>query len=217
MLKEEYGGPHNIRNIHDVLRQNLTIATKSRGIIRKNVRNSDDDVYKQLSRRLEGQGHEAFVGSVEEGLAEVRTNMNYVFLVADVVANYVSSRAPCTLTSVPVTSLMHESFALLVNKNSPALLQRVNRAIISLSQTGVIEELYRKWWNIDAACDDDSDAMRIHVRSPDQFTRFSSSAAAPSGLFVSTTLMFQSSSLNYLLLYLLLQFLIHVPFSWLET
>ena len=166
MMREEYGGPYNVRTLQDVLAKNLTVATNRRGIVRKNLRRASDTVQQQIHQRLETHDRGTFVETVSEGVDRTKSDMNFVFLLPDVVANYVSNRQPCSLKVVNV-ELMQESFALLVNNESPALLQRINWAIISLSQQGVIEKLYRKWWNIDTGCD----AQRLEtghksVRSP---------------------------------------------------
>ncbi|ELU10795.1 hypothetical protein CAPTEDRAFT_115399, partial [Capitella teleta] len=87
-----------------------------------------------------------FVATSREGVQRVReSNGTYAFLVESVIGEYLASQPPCELQVLG--SLLHMSkYALAVNKNSSQLLKELNRVLVNLKDSGVLDRLRTKWW-----------------------------------------------------------------------
>lgn len=90
------------------------------------------------------------VYSRQEGVQRVRrSDGSYVFLTESLFAEYVSGRRPCDTWTLGKRFSTHY-FALAVQLGSP-LRDTLNEAIASLSETGELEDMKKKWWTSECA------------------------------------------------------------------
>ena len=150
MRKPQYGGPANINTVTDLLQTpSVDFGTLNRGIIRKALRTTNSSLYKLLYERMKHADVYAFTRTNEEGIERVR-NDDYVYILPDKIADYVSRQKPCDLNAIG-SFLIQEKFGLAVPKGS-ALLTYLNRAIDLLNRQGDLQRIYHKWWHNGLQC-----------------------------------------------------------------
>ena len=150
MLKEEYGGPYDINTIHDLVTSGHPYGTQAKGMIRKHLHLSNDSLYLNLHKEMQNSVHNVFTPTNEEGLAKVRRDKDYIYILPDNIAHYMVLRQPCDLKAVG-HFLLDEDMSLVVDKNSN-LLSHLNHAMRALNNAGVLSQLRKKWWNERSEC-----------------------------------------------------------------
>ena len=142
--KPQHGGPVNIKTPTDLLQNpSILYGTLNRGIIHKALRTTNSSLYKLLYKNMKSSEVYAFTRTNEEGIERVRSD-NYVYILPDKIATYVTNQKPCDLSAIG-NFLIDEHFGLAVPKGS-ALLTYLDRAIDLLKRRGDLQRLYQKWW-----------------------------------------------------------------------
>jgi hypothetical protein len=141
-----------VKSIHDLLQQSdIRFGTIKSGMLVRSFRTSNDSFYRQLWTRMRDFTPTVFMDSNELGIERVRSSEGkYAYILPDSIADYISRQAPCDLITTD-KFLMHRQFGLAVQKGS-GLLQQLNRALEILKDTGVLDELYDKWWHKRTEC-----------------------------------------------------------------
>lgn len=148
--KAQHGGPTPIRTVTDLLQTpSLHYGTLNRGIIRKSLRTTNSTLYRLLYERMRNADMYSFTRTNQEGIERVRSD-EYVYILPDKIAEYVTRRRPCDLMAVG-SFLIDEKFGLAVPKGS-ALLSYLNTAIELLEQRGDLDRIYEKWWHKTSEC-----------------------------------------------------------------
>jgi len=104
------------------------------------------------------RGH-VFVNSTSEGVHRVRSTPGgrYAFLVESPIAEYAETRLPCdTITATTRAGLNRDlnsggGYGVATSKGSD-IKEDVNKAILSLRETGKLARLKAKWWYEDSQC-----------------------------------------------------------------
>lgn len=163
MRRPEHGGPTDIRTLTELLQNPFySYGTLNRGIIRKALRTTNSSLYQILYEKMIAAEEYAFTRTNEEGIERVRTD-DYVYILPDKIADYVTRQKPCDLTSIG-SFLIDEHFGLAVPKGS-VLLSYLNRAIDLLQRRGELERLYKKWWHLNDECPAQQSSKILSLRN----------------------------------------------------
>nr|XP_037285104.1 glutamate receptor 1-like [Rhipicephalus microplus] len=111
-----------------------------------------DEMTRKLFGYMGEQGSRQ-VPSLRQGVDMVRSNLpgNLVVFSDALAAEYLSDQPPCD-TRVIRAHHTSRNIAFAVNKNN-TLRERLNHAIATMSETGELDEIKRKWWS--TRCDKD--------------------------------------------------------------
>ena len=143
MRKEQNGGPVGINSIKDLLVTDVSFGTLYKGIVRKNFRfNTNNNSMEHLLYKIIND-NSFYMLSNNDGIEKARREQ-YIYIIPDIIANYVASREPCDLRVVD-KFLMNENMSLAVAKGS-YLEKDINTTITMLQLNGVLDKLYEKWW-----------------------------------------------------------------------
>ncbi|XP_037506071.1 glutamate receptor 1 [Rhipicephalus sanguineus] len=106
-----------------------------------------DEMTRKLWGHIDEQGAGRQVPSLRQGVDMVGSNSpgNLVVFSDALAAEYVSGQPPCN-TRVIRAHHTSRHIALAVNKND-TLRERLNHAIATMSETGELDEIKRKWWS----------------------------------------------------------------------
>ncbi|KAK8780356.1 hypothetical protein V5799_018300 [Amblyomma americanum] len=129
---------------------------------RRYFESTQDEMILKLYRYMEEQGGRE-VTSLREGVELVRSSSaGDVVVFADAIsAEYLCGQPPCT-ARVLRAPYVARHVALAVQKNG-TLRERFNQAIATLSDTGELEEIKRRWWSVrcDVPAKDEPIQMRL--------------------------------------------------------
>lgn len=144
------GGTVQLASAEDLLSQpDVHFGTLDRGFIHHAMRVANDSVVSELWARMQAPDTYAFTRSNLEGIERVRRE-NFVFILPNKIAEYVSRRPPCDLMAVD-NFLVKVGFGLALGKGS-ALTAKLNQALDLLARNGVLAMLYEKWWIVRGQC-----------------------------------------------------------------
>jgi len=144
------GSPVQVASAEDLLSQpDVHFGTLNRGFIHHALRAANDSVISELWARMQAPDTYAFTHSNSEGIERVRRE-NFVFILPNKIAEYVSRRPPCDLMAVD-NFLVKTGFGLALGKGS-ALTAKLNQALDLLARNGVLAMLYEKWWIVRGQC-----------------------------------------------------------------
>ena len=115
------------------------------GMLVRAFRTANDSFHRKLWTRMRDFTPTVFTDTNEIGIQRVRDSAGkYAFVLPDSIGDYVVRQSPCDLI-VTDKFLMNRHFGLAVRKGS-GLLQQLNKVILSLKESGRLQELYEKWW-----------------------------------------------------------------------
>ena len=141
-----------VQSIHDLLHQSdIRFGTIKSGMLVRSFRSSNNSFYQQLWTRMRDFTPTVFMDTNELGIERVRSSRGrYAYILPDSIADYISRQSPCDLITTD-KFLMNREFGLAVQKGS-GLLEQLNKALQILKDTGVLAELYDKWWHKRTEC-----------------------------------------------------------------
>ncbi|GFY58181.1 glutamate receptor [Trichonephila inaurata madagascariensis] len=149
---------HSLKTSHEVLEDLLQRGSPSIGTYRSGsttsfFKQSNVGLYRDLGRYLE-EHPDVMVNSFAEAVERVRSSGGtYAFITESSSITFMTNQPPCDLVASSgfLTTI---SFAPAVRKNS-TLKEVVDHGVLTLMETGVLRELYEKWWhNYTDQCED---------------------------------------------------------------
>lgn len=133
-----------IRSAKDLVNQSeVRYGTLNKGVLVRAFKKTNVSTYKLMWRQMQAFQPSVFTQTNEEGIERIRRE-SYAFILPHTIAEYVTLRKPCDLTTVG-RFLMHRGYAFAVRKDSP-LRRQLNDALRTLSDAGYLDGLSRKWW-----------------------------------------------------------------------
>ncbi|GFT84193.1 glutamate receptor 4 [Nephila pilipes] len=149
---------HSRKTSHEVIQDLLQTGSPSIGTIKYGstfsfFKLSSVGVYRDLGRYLE-EHPDAMANANSEGLERVRSSGGaYAFMTESSSTTFAANQPPCDLV-VSSGFLTTRTFAPALRKNS-TLKEVVDHGVLTLVETGVMRQLYEKWWhNYTDECED---------------------------------------------------------------
>lgn len=101
-----------------------------------------------------------------EGIERVQSGA-YGFILPHTIGDYIAMQKPCDLQTLG-RFLMSRGYSLIVRKKFKALKVTVlNEALSELNRTGVLDEIYNRWWYDHSPCNKNLTARQSrHSRDP---------------------------------------------------
>ncbi|XP_031555279.1 glutamate receptor 4-like isoform X2 [Actinia tenebrosa] len=104
--------------------------------------------YRKLYERVNAQN--TFVNSTSAGYGVARKKKNAVFMAEKPSTEYVIMQEPCDLTAASGL-LGASSYGIAMPKHYPYA-RNISVAVLTLHETGVLDSLWRKWWDYRSQC-----------------------------------------------------------------
>ena len=142
--------------LKELVRQtDVRYGTLNRGILVRAFRRTNVTSYRTAWRHMTNFRPTVFTRTNEQGIARLRRpdGRRFAFIVPHPIGEYVAAmQAPCNVIAVG-RFLAHGGYALAVPRPSTAVSHgALNAALRRLHDTGVLEQLYDKWWTANARC-----------------------------------------------------------------
>jgi len=152
--------------LQDLIRQTeIRYGTLNRGVLVRAFRRTNVTMYRSAWRQMSRFRPSVFTSTNDQGIERLRTpGQRYAFIIPHPIGDYVVAREPCDLIAVG-RFLEHRGYALALprdvdrgaaSKSSSQFITvdrtTLNAALRTLTDTGFIDGLYRKWWTGNSHC-----------------------------------------------------------------
>lgn len=148
----------------DLLRQSeIRFGSLNRGPLVRAFRHTNVSIYQTAWRQMARFRPSVFTATNAQGIERLRLpGERYAFIIPHPIGDFVATRKPCDLVTVG-RFLAHRGYSLAVPRDvswvtsthgGHVLVNRssLNAALRTLTDSGFLEGLYRKWWTMDSKC-----------------------------------------------------------------
>ncbi|XP_031334835.1 glutamate receptor ionotropic, kainate 2-like isoform X2 [Photinus pyralis] len=141
--KEEWAFTNVAQLVNNSEKLGIKYGAAATGATFKFFKESEDEIYKKAYEHMKNHP-ENLVNYFEDGVDKVVNGVeNYAFFMESSSIKYVTQRR-CNLTAVG-KRLDEKYYAIALQKGSP-FRYPLSAAVVKLKQSGVVDELERKWW-----------------------------------------------------------------------
>ncbi|XP_038652108.1 glutamate receptor 1a isoform X2 [Scyliorhinus canicula] len=141
-----------IESAEDLAKQTeIAYGTLDAGSTKEFFRRSKIAVFEKMWAYMKSAEPSVFVKTTEEGVIRVRKSKGkYAYLLESTMNEYIEQRKPCDTMKVG-GNLDSKGYGVATPKGSP-LRNRVNLAVLKLSEQGILDKLKNKWWYDKGEC-----------------------------------------------------------------
>ncbi|EEC03801.1 excitatory amino acid transporter, putative [Ixodes scapularis] len=152
----------SISTLEELSMQNkVKFGTLRTGGVQEYFEESQYRTNKLIWEAMKTERH-VLVGTRQEGVGRVRSSDGkYVFFTESLFADYVNGRRPCD-TKVIGEVFATQYFGLAVTPGSP-LREKLNEAIVNMTESGEIDEMKAKWWASECDAPPPDEPMRLEL------------------------------------------------------